>query len=125
MARVSGSIRNVTINGVTYDVLADANFSETGSRFENEGIATSGETIRKMTRRVPQVESVIVKAAGADKERLKGIADGIDDVSMSYETAAGDVYRATGFIEFENRETEENRATLTMIPRQDWRAFLA
>jgi hypothetical protein len=44
---------------------------------------------------------------------------------MSYTEASGDVYRASGWIEFESHETEENRATIQMHPRNDWSAFLA
>ena len=122
---ISGSIRNVTIDGVSYDVLGDSNFSEVGSQYMNEAVPTSGKNIRKMTRRVQSVSSVIIACEGSEKGRLETISDSNQDVSMSYETANGDVFRCDGFIEFESRETDENRGTLTLIPRDKWSPFLA
>ena len=125
MSDVSGTLRNVIIDGISYDVMADTNVSEVGSLFENESIATSGRNMRRMTKRPQNAESVVIAANGAEKERLKNVADSIEDVRMSYETASGDVYRADGWIEFENRQTEENRATIVMCPRIKWEPFLA
>lgn len=122
---VTGSIRKVTLNGITFDAMADANFSEIGSQFENEAVPTSGRNLRKMTRRAKNVESVVLACDGSEREIISNLADQVDDFPMSYETASGDVYRATGWIEFENRETEEGRATIQMHPRNnEWQPFL-
>lgn len=125
MGDISGSIRKVTINGITFDAMADANISETGSQYANESVPTSGRNMRKMTRRAENRESVILACNGSERSLLEELADQLDDFPMSYETAAGDVYRSTGWIEFENRETEENRATIQMCPRDRWDSFLA
>ena len=122
---VSGSIRKLTLDGVTFDVLGDANFSETVSAYESEAVPTSGVNIRKMTKRAKIVESVVVGANGAERDQLKALAERTTDFPMSYETAGGDVFRAQGWIEFENRETEENRASLQLHPRADWTSFIA
>lgn len=125
MAGTAGSIRKVTLDGITFDTLADTNITEMGSQYEVEGIPTSGGNIKKMTRRVETRESVIIACDGAERDILKGLAERIEDYPMSYETAAGDVYRSPGYIEFVSRETEENRAEITMIPRETWDSFLA
>lgn len=125
MADVTGTLRKVTLDGVTFDVMADTNVSEIGNAWQNEGVPTSGRNIRKMTRRVEAREGVVLACNGAERELIKALADRTDDFPMSYETAAGDVYRAVGFIEFENRETEEGRATVQLIPRNGWDSFLA
>jgi len=49
MADVTGTLRKVTINGVTYDVFADANIKVIPSAYENTVIPTSGRNLRKMT----------------------------------------------------------------------------
>lgn len=125
MADVTGTLRKVTLDGVTYDVFADTNVSAIGSQFENTPVPTSGRNMRKMVKRVTTRDGITLVANGAEQQALKALADGLDDFPMSYETAAGDVYRTTGFIEFATHETEETRASIMMHPRQDWEPFLA
>lgn len=122
---VSGTIRKLTLDGITFDVMADTNITETGGPFENENIPTSGRNIRKMTRRPENREGVVVAANGAERQTLRTLSQRTDDFPMSYTTAAGDVYRGQGGIEFENRETEENRASLQLLPVGEWSPFLA
>jgi len=64
-------------------------------------------------------------ANGAEQVVLKALAERLDDYTLSYITAAGDTYRANGFIEFESHETEEDKASIIMHPRQGWSPFLA
>ena len=125
MSDIAGSIRKLILDGTTFDVPADANISETGGAFENESIATSGRNMKKMTRRPENREGVVVMANGAERDLLKALSERVDDFTMSYTTAGGDVYRCSGWIEFENRETEELRATIQLHPRTSWDAFLA
>lgn len=125
MADVSGSIRQVTLDGVTFDAVADANVKATPSQFENSAIATSGRNLHKMIKRVQSREGVVLIVNGAEQEALKALAERTADFPMSYTTAGGDVYRAVGWIEFESHETEENRASVQMHPRNGWDAFLA
>lgn len=122
---IVGTLRKVTLDGVTFDVMADTNISEVGSSIENEAVPTSGRNMRKMTRRAENRESVVIACNGAERELLRDLSERVGDYPMSYETAAGDVYRAVGWIEFENRETEENRATIQMHPTANWESFLA
>lgn len=125
MADVTGTIRKVTLDGVTYDVFADSNISAIPSSHENTAIPTSGRNMRKMMRRAQSRENLVLVANGVEQEAIKALAERLDDYPMSYETAGGDVYRATGFIEFATHETEENRAAVTLHPRDGWEAFLA
>lgn len=120
-----GSIRKVTLGGVTYDVFADSNFSEVGSPYENESVPTSGRPMRKLTRRPYNVESVVLACNGAERVLLEELAGPGEDITLSYQTANGDVRRATGWIEFETRETEEGRAAIQLHPRTNWDMFLA
>ena len=127
MGDTSGTLRKLVLDGVSYDVMADINLTEIHSQTENVGVPTSGRTMQKKIRRVAMRESAIVAANGAESDALKSLADRLESYPMSYTTAAGDVYRTTGFIEYENRETEENRATLKLIPTDTdgWTSFLA
>jgi hypothetical protein len=126
MARdIVGAIRKVTLDGITFNVFADANIKEVGSAWENSDIPTSGRTMRKMVKRSEKREGCVLACNGAERDILKELSERTTDYTMSYETAAGDVYRCTGWIDFEARETEENRAAITMWPRESWEAFLA
>lgn len=122
---IVGTIRKVTLDGITFDVMGDTNIKEVGSRYQSEAIPTSGRNLHKMTKRVETREGVTIACNGSEREVLKGLAERTTDFSMSYQTANGDVFRTVGWIEFENRETEESRATIQMIPRDGWEPFLA
>ena len=125
MADISGTLRKVTIDGTTFDVMADTNVTEMGSGYLNEAIPTSGRNIRKITKQANIREGIIIACNGEERDLLEKLNDRTTDFSMSYETAGGDVYRATGWISFENRETEENRATVQMHSRDNiWSSFL-
>jgi hypothetical protein len=125
MPDISGTLRKVTLDGVTFDVMADTNVTAMGSNIESDGVPTSGRLMRKMTKRADTREGVVLACNGAEFELLNELATRITDFSMSYEEAGGDVYRCQGFIEFENRETEENRASIKMFSRSnEWETFL-
>ena len=112
----SGTVRRVVINGVTYDVPADINITFNRSSFTLEGVATSGKTMMKYTRRVPTMESVILMTNPAEAEELNNISETLADVTIAVELADGSVYRTTGRINYENMETEENRSSIMIIP---------
>lgn len=120
---ISGSIRKLTLDGITFDVMSDANLSKTGSQFENDRIATSGKSFKKMTKRVTKVESVVIKLNVDEDEILEGLAERLEDFPMSYTTASGSVYRAVGSIEYESFETMENRGTVQLHPSTTWDRF--
>lgn len=125
MSDLVGTLKKVTLDGITFNAHADANISETGSKNENSSLATSGRNLRKVLKRPEIRESVVLACNGAEREIIKQLDERLDDFPMSYTTAAGDVYRCSGWIVFESRETEEGRATIQMHPREDWESFLA
>ena len=122
---VVGSIRKVTLDGVTFAAMASANIKEIGSSYLNDAIPTSGKNVRKMTKRADIREGIELALNGAERDYVSALADRTDNFPMSYETASGDVYRTVGWIEFESMETEEGKATIKMIPEDKWESFLA
>jgi formate dehydrogenase assembly factor FdhD len=121
---LSGSVRKLTLDGVTYNVAGDANFNEVEGLFENDTVVHSGGNSRKVTRRAAVRENVTIICNGAEFDQLKALSERLEDFPMSYETASGDVYRTTGWINLEHRETEENRVSMKLFPRKQWSAFL-
>ena len=122
---VAGSNRKLTIDGISYRVAADANFSETFTKFENDVIATSGSGMKKKTKRIQRVEGVVLLTNAAERIELEAAAESIDDLKLSYQNAAGDEYKSEGTIEIEGNETEENRTSVTLLPTGDWTPFVA
>ena len=120
---VSGTPRKFTADGITFNVASDANFSQTPP-VETEGVRHTGGTLMKKTLMVGQVESVTLIVTGAQNAQLEELAARNVNFPMSYEEASGDVYRAVGQINLDNRETEENRRDVTLIPDGDWQPFL-
>lgn len=123
MSDVAGTIKKVTLDGVTYDVPADINISEMGSGFENTLIPTSGRNVLKQVKRGETREGVVLIANDQEMDVLTALAEQQTSFPMSYETASGTVKRATGWIEFANRETEENRAAIILLPEGKWSTF--
>lgn len=125
MTDVAGSNGALELDGISFDVAADANFSVTPTEYENDLIATSGKGMIKKTRRTPNVESVVLICNGEDRLKLEALNDQKSPFGIAWTNAAGDVYRTTGTIHYETYETEENRCTLTLLPREAWSPFLA
>jgi hypothetical protein len=125
MGNTVGSIRKVVIDGVTYDVIGDANAKHNASRFETEGVATSGKTMMKMKKRVPTIESVDLATFPADMVALKAKAESLADVTLSIEYADGSIFKSSGRINFESWESESGKSAVMLIPSKDWTEFLA
>lgn len=125
MADVAGTIRSVTIGGLPFNVAADANLSVTLTGWENSRIPHSGGSMKKMIKRVRNVEGVVLVIGGTDRDNLKRFAEASDDITLAFEDAAGNNYHSVGSIEFETWETEENRCSIMLQPQDEWTFFAA
>ena len=119
----SGSIVQVSVNGVPYDAMADSDFDPVPSTIKTEGVATSGRNMMKRTYQVQEVKSVDIAANGQERQNLQAIAEGTTDVTLSYTTMAGDSWKASGRINFDSWKNQDQKGTLTMIPRTKWQFF--
>ncbi|MHA1288294.1 MAG: hypothetical protein ACTSPB_12895 [Candidatus Thorarchaeota archaeon] len=117
---IAGTNRKFTSNGVSYRIAADANFTETITAFENSMIASSGQAMRKMVKRVPSREGIVLLTNADERENLIADSESLDLGKFSYTNAAGDEYKCEGTIEIENNETEENRTTCQIHPVDRW-----
>lgn len=122
---ISGTPRKVTLAGITFTVFADTDITETEGSFDSENVPTTGEGMHKMIRRPQNREGITLAANGDELDILKGLSERTTAFPMSYETASGDVFRATGFIQLENRTTADMKATIQMHPNNDWSQFVA
>ncbi len=120
---ISGSNREFNVEGIAFRVAADANFSEIITQFENSMIPTSGKAMRKMIKRIPTREGVVLITNAEERESLISFAEGLDNLKVSYTNAAGDTYKCEGTLEIESNETEENRTTCQVHPVGIWTPF--
>lgn len=115
MGDIIGTPKKVTFDGTPFDVMADANFTLNLSKFDVEGVPTSGRTLKKMVARVQGAESVTIATNEAEDDLLKELSDRTDKYPVSFQLASGAIYRATGFIKYENRETENGSTTVQIL----------
>jgi hypothetical protein len=125
MADVSGSLRSVTLAGLPFAVSAEAGATVILTGWENSRIAHSGGSMRKMIKRIRTVSGIVLILGGTDRDTLRSFADSSADITLAFEDASGNSYMATGSIEFENWETEDNKCTLTMQAESEWTACLS
>jgi ribosomal protein S7 len=125
MPDTSGSTRKCQLGGITFRVAADANLSQIFTKFENDMIATSGDGMRKMTKRIQTLESLDLITNALERDQLKVISEAIANTTISVTNAAGDVADATGCIEIEKYESEENKTTVKFCPVADWVVSIA
>lgn len=116
MARVAGSVRKLTIEGIPFDVAADGNLSDLMNEFENSVIPTSGIGMIKKLKRTATIEGVVLVTDGGSKDALVSYADGLTEVKFSIEYQSQDVKKAQGIFNIESDESEENRTTISIFP---------
>jgi len=122
---ISGSLQDLSIAGQTFSVAADTNFSAQLSGFENSRTPHSGGSMKKMIRRVREIENVVCICNGNERDALKNLSEATDDFIISFTDASGDNYQGLGSINLEPWENEENRVSVTLQPAKDWTALLS
>jgi hypothetical protein len=110
---VSGSGRNITLNGISFVIAADANPGRQPTQ-ENEGVRHSGGVEKKVTLVMGAIESVKLIVSDVEYDILQGLSEQLENFPMSHEKADGTVLSATGFIGLDNYEAEENSVEITM-----------
>lgn len=120
MANVSGSLRKMTIEGISFRVAADANANWTFSEFENSVIATSGKGMVKKMKRVAAVEGLVLVCDMNEVDQLRSLVEGTDELKFSLQFADGSEAKAKGAVECENFENEEGRISTNLYPTGGW-----
>lgn len=116
MSDTTGTPKKVTLDGLTFDVMADANFNQIKGKYSNEAVPTSGRNIQKKTVRPQNVESINLYANDQEADLLRVLSERSGNFPMSYETASDSVFRAVGFIDYEGHDTEKGLAVIKMTP---------
>jgi len=128
MGAVSGSFRKLTLDGVPYEAAGDVNVTFNASPYETEGIPSTGRIMYKMTLRPQNVEGLPILATPSEQDQIRALAERIGTFPMAMTWADGSVWRCVGKINFESVESEENRASIIIIPDRSpggWTLFAA
>ncbi len=127
MGNAVGSIKKITLNGFTFNVMGDANLDHKKGKFETGAVVHSGGNTMAKKLRAQNVESVGIQASASEGEVLKELSESLTNYDMSYVNAAGDIFRAVGNIDLEGHDTDKGLATIKMIPESSdgWVPFLA
>lgn len=124
MGNSVGTPKKIAINGVTYDMPADAKFSYNPSLFDIEAQQTTGDALFKYTKRSPIVE-IELSVTPAQLMKIKDVSNTAADATFSNTLADGSVFKATGRLKLDNYEGDSGKIKITMIPKKDWTPFLA
>lgn len=123
---VAGTLKRVTLNGVTYDALEDANAKINLSPYKVEAKATTGKVIFVLKLRVQTISDITLGCTPREADALKTLSAGADSITMSITLADGSVFRSTGHIDFDSFETMEGKCKIDLIPdrtRDAWTLF--
>ncbi len=125
---IAGTLRALQLDGNPFNMPADIDMSESVEQ-ETEGMPTTGDTMFKVLLKVPIREGVVVSCNDDDWSLLQGLARRAKQQQppfpCSYTNAAGSSYMGDSHINIESRQTAENKATITIIPRGLWAEFIA
>jgi hypothetical protein len=122
-----GSPRKATIDGIPFNIAADANIAQ-NDRVEVEDIPHSGGNAFKVTTVGGSAESVKLTVAPSEYVQLIALRNSamLSPVPLSYEEADGTVNRTFGAITLGPRQTEDGSCDVTMMSSTgEWEIFSA
>ena len=122
---VAGSGKKLTLDGTTFRLPADAEINTKFGDFDSEVIATSGEGLRKMTKRPQMADGVDVVVDAAEKELLITLSERTDAYPLSYKDASDDLYTSKGGISIDDSSIQDGKVTIKILPIQKWEIFAA
>lgn len=118
----AGTPRKLTMSGVTFNFVGDADPQET-PLVDKEYIATTGEPIEKVTVQVAKVEGIKIACNAAERDLIDLIIAG-PPVPCSYTESDGS-QRTSGAVSVMrgNRSLAEGTVEITLTAVQPWQSF--
>lgn len=115
---MSGTWREVRIDGSLYNVKAESDATLMGGSFENAPVPHSGGSAQKQTRRADSITGLILVLEPGEYDRLKTRNDK-SVKKPGYPISAidneGNTYKSSGFINFQGMTNMENTGTVDLI----------
>lgn len=122
---MAGTMRKLTLNGVSFDCVSDADWTEVFAGFTNTIMQTSRGGVIVQETRAREVTGVQVSLQRGDRTLLKNMIESGDVLDISYTNRDGDRYSGRGTVNTDGRTTMKGVATLSLLPIGDWTEDLA
>jgi hypothetical protein len=119
----AGSARKLTLDGVTFRLPTDADINTKFGDFESEIIPTSGEGMRKMTKRAQMADGVDVTVDAAEKALLIALSERTDAYPISYKDGSNVLHTTKGGISIDDSSTQDSKVTIKILPTEKWEIF--
>ena len=71
----SGTLKSISIAGVTYRVLGDTNVTLPANQYKTEAVVTTGQNNRRMTKEARTLTGIVIACNAQEMETLRQIAD--------------------------------------------------
>jgi hypothetical protein len=120
---VSGSSKKLTLDGVTFRLPMDADINIKFGDYESDLISTSGEAIRKMTKRPQMADGVDVSVDAAEKALLIALSNRTDAFTIAYKDAANVLHTSRGGISIDDSSSQDGKVTIKILPLDKWEIF--
>lgn len=120
-----GTMGKLTINGISFNCVADADWTEVFAGTVNSILNTSGGGVIVQETRTREVTGVQISLQKGDRGLLTEMIEGGEELSLSYKNRDGDRYSGSGTVNTDGRTTMKNVATLTLLPIGKWTEELA
>ena len=119
----AGSPRKATVDGIPYNVAADANIS-LNPRIVKESIPHSGGNMQKIMTEPGHAEAVKLILTPSEYDVLRGQHEELGDKPLSYTMADGSVLRTVGVINLGQYSTEESSCEVEFLTSTgEWEIF--
>lgn len=119
----AGSLRKVTIDGLPYNVAADANVA-LNARLEKESIPHSGGNMTKRTLGAAMAEAVKLIVTPSEYDVLESQSVGTGAIPLAYEMADGSTFRTQGQINLGPYQTDDSSCEVQFLTSTgDWQIF--
>jgi hypothetical protein len=115
---VVGTPLKLVLDGLTLFPTADSDPGMGKPRLKTEAEESSGRTFFKKTVQNQTVSSMSVRVTSDELGMLGKLAMRLEPFPMSFVNAAGDVYKAQGMIDFEERKAQTGVVDLTLMPNE-------
>ena len=122
---MAGTMKKLTLSGISFDCVSDADWTEVFAGFTNTIMQTSGGGVVVQETRTREVTGVQISLQGGDRALLKSIIEDGEIIDISYTNRDGDRYSGRGTVNTDGRTTMRGIATLSLLPVGDWTEELA
>lgn len=119
----AGSIKKATVDGIPFNVAADANIA-LNPRVEKEPIPHSGGNMIKRTLAGAIAEAVKFILTPSEYDVLRGLADGEGDIPMAYDMADGSSIKSQGQVMLGPYQSDDSSCEVQYLTSTgEWEIF--